>query len=75
MNDYGKITSISEVHDFQIGNKAPLNGSNGSEMGFAAMLGALTGYSKYDGYEVKTENHRFLILIDKSPPARGRELK
>ena len=64
MNDLGKIESISEIHDFQIGNRAPLNGSDGSRMGFTSMLGALIGYSKYDGYEVKTENHRFLILID-----------
>lgn len=64
MNDYGKITSISEIHDFQVGNRAPLNGSGGSRMGMTAMLGGLTGYSKYDGYEVETDNHRFLILID-----------
>ena len=64
MNNYGKITSISEIHDFRIGNRSPLYGSNCCRKSVTSMLGALFGYSKYDGYEVKTENHRFLILID-----------
>ena len=32
MNDYGKMTSISEIHDFQIGDRAPLNEYDGYEV-------------------------------------------
>lgn len=59
----GIITGIKEVFDIKLGNKERLNGSNGARLGFSSMLSALFGYDSYDGYEVTTNEHKFLILI------------
>lgn len=63
MSDLGKIVSIEEITGFKCGNFGALNGSNGSRMGMSAMFNAIMGYGEYDGYDVKTNLHGFLILI------------
>ncbi len=62
-NNLGKIVSIKEITGFKCGNFGVMDGTNGSRMGMSAMLNALRGCGEYDGYEVKTNIHNFLILI------------
>lgn len=62
-NNLGKIISIKEITGFKCGNFGMMDGTNGSRMGMSAMLNALCGYGEYDGYEIKTDIHNFLILI------------
>ncbi len=64
METLGKILSIEEVTNIQLGNSGALNGSNGSQLGMKQMLNALMGGSSYDGYRIKTDKHEFNILID-----------
>ena len=61
--DLGKVISIEEITNFTCGNTGNTVGKNGSQLGMASMVGVLCGKEEYDGYEVKTEKHRFLILI------------
>lgn len=62
-NNLGKIVSIKEITDFKCGNFGVMERTNGSRMNISAMLNALCGYGEYDGYEIKTDIHNFLILI------------
>lgn len=62
-NDLGKIISIKEITGFKCCNFGTMDGANGSRMGISAMLNVLRGYGEYDGYEIKTDIHNFLILI------------
>ena len=58
------IEDIQEVNDVKLGNIGKLNGSNGSRLGVMQMVSALSGYSLYDGYEIRTNLHKYMILID-----------
>jgi hypothetical protein len=58
------ILSIKELSGFTLGNHAPMNGSNGSRLGLSGMISTLSGGRSMDGYEVKTEQDTFLVLID-----------
>lgn len=58
-----KIMKIEEINDFSIGNTPGMNGKNNP--GVIHMINSLClGYSKYDGYCVETDSHKYLILID-----------
>jgi hypothetical protein len=60
----GKIVSIEEIHDFTLGNTAPMNSKNGSQLGFTGMLNILGGGRSMDGYKVSTIKHNIYVLID-----------
>lgn len=59
-----KITEIKEVANFELENIGKLEGNNGSRLGFTQMLNAICGCGEYDGYLIKTDEHKYLILID-----------
>lgn len=61
---YGKIMAIEEVKNFEFGNPAPLNGANGSHLGFSGMVSILMGGRSMDGYKVTTSGEPILVLID-----------
>lgn len=61
--DLGKVISIKEVIDFTCGNTGVMRGNNGAQLGMTSMVNKLLGFEKYDGYEIHTDKHRFLILI------------
>lgn len=60
----GKIESIQEVTNYGVGGAAPLDGKGGARLGFSGMVSMLSGGFDMDGYEVKTTDHRYLVLID-----------
>lgn len=60
----GKIITIEEIHDFTLGNNAPVNGKNGSQLGLTGMLNILGGGRSMDGYKISTVKHNIYILID-----------
>lgn len=64
METLGKILSIEEVTNVQLGNTGKMTGSKGSQLGVSQMLSVLMGGSSYDGYRIKTDKHEFNILID-----------
>lgn len=66
MKNLGKITSIKEIFGLNAQNYSGLNGKNGSRLGLAQMINVLGNYSKKDGFEINTEKHQWLILIDNS---------
>lgn len=57
-----KLLSIEEVHDLKLSNVG--KHSENARLGVAQMLGALMGYSAYDGYKITTSEQEYLILID-----------
>jgi hypothetical protein len=64
INNLGDIISINVIEGFNCGHTLSLDGNNGSRLGFSQMLsGLFGGYGSYDGYEIKTDEHCFLILI------------
>lgn len=60
----GKIVEIKEIHDVNLKNVGALKGTNGSRLGMSQMINAISGYGSYDGYQIKTDEHEFNILID-----------
>ena len=58
------IEYIQEITDVKLANTGNLNGSNDSRLGFLQMVSVLSGYGLYDGYEIKTNLHKYMILID-----------
>lgn len=63
MKTLGKVLSIKEVANIGVGNRSNLNGKGG-RLGLSQMLNQLSGGGNKDGYEVKTDKHTWLILID-----------
>jgi hypothetical protein len=61
---YGRIKAIEEVRGFGLGNVAPLNGTNGSHLGFSGMVSSVFGGRTMDGYRVTTTKEPVLVLID-----------
>jgi hypothetical protein len=57
-----KILEINEVTNIKLGNR-PF-ATERANLGMIQILNALLGCSSYDGYEVVTTGHRYLILID-----------
>lgn len=58
-----RILEITEVRDVCLGNRP--DPAENSRPGIIQMINLLCmGYSKYDGYKVKTTDHEYLILID-----------
>lgn len=65
MLNEGKIVEINKVENFELGNNPSLNGSKGARLGFSGMVNAVFGGGRsMDGFEVVTDKHRFLVLID-----------
>lgn len=64
MDNLGIIEVVEELHDFTLGNMAPMKGSNGASLGFSGMLNYFYGERSMDGYRIKTDKHTYLILID-----------
>lgn len=60
----GKIEEIKTVKNYVIGNNAPMNGRNGSQLGLTGMINILRGGMSMDGYVVTTTNHTYRVLID-----------
>lgn len=61
---YGYIKEIKEITNLELGNRAPLNGEDGQQLGFSGLINSLFGRRKMAGYEVTTNKSHFLILID-----------
>ena len=60
-----KLLSVKEIFGFRLGNRPQISGENGSQLGIAGMLNYLSGVGiSFDGYEVKTENATYRILIE-----------
>ena len=64
MKTLGKIVSIEEVSNYELGNMAPMEGKKGASLGFTGMLSILGGGRSMDGYKVKTTHSEILVLID-----------
>ena len=58
-----KIISIEEVDNVSVGNRLPMNGKNGAQLGLGAMIDVLSGGGGYDGYKVTTEEDIYVVLI------------
>lgn len=56
------VKQIKEITDFEIGNR-PFH-TDKAQLGTVQMLNALFGESKYDGYEVVTDQHIYRVLIE-----------
>jgi len=59
-----KILEIQEINNLKLSNIGKMNGDNGSRLGVAQMINAISGYDDYDGYSIKTSEHEYHILID-----------
>lgn len=60
-----KLISVNEIFGFRIGNRPQISGENGSQLGIVGMINYLSGVGiSFDGYEVKTENATYRILIE-----------
>lgn len=60
-----KLLSVNEVFGLKVGNRPTLEGENGSQLGIVGMISYLSGCGiSFDGYEIKTENATYRILID-----------
>ena len=58
-----KILEIKEIFGIRLANIG--RDSEKAQLGMAQRLNLLFGgYGEYDGYEIKTTNHKYLILID-----------
>jgi hypothetical protein len=58
-----KIIRINEVSECKLTNRG--NSADCAKLGISHMLNILCcGYSSYDGFEVETTDHKYLILID-----------
>jgi hypothetical protein len=56
------VQSISEIKT-ELGNIGQLNGSKGARLGISGMISVLCGGGTYEGYEIKTSEHTYLMLI------------
>lgn len=62
--DFGIITSITELHGFQIEPITPSTGSGGVQAGMSQLIGMLGGHSSMEGYKIETGKHAIYVLID-----------
>ena len=63
MRNLGKLTSIKEVENLKLETRAALTGKGG-RLGFSQLVNNLQGWGGKDGFEIKTDTHTWLILID-----------
>ena len=60
-----RLYSVNEIYGFRLGNRPLLTGANGSQLGIMGSLNYLCGIGiSFDGYEIKTENATYRILIE-----------
>ena len=57
-----KIIRINEVNGLTLKNHGA--STEKAQLGIKQMINAIWGYSSYDGFEIKTTAHKYLILID-----------